>query len=94
MKSVGAWLSIFSILALSSCATPCWERLKNTTYIYDIDVNHNACGKYKITGFNPFRVQWIQDLPLRSCNGFFAMSPGDQQKVKNCINDSIEECKK
>lgn len=78
---------------LSGCAS-CWEKLKDQVYVYDLDMAHGVCGKNRVTSFNPFHVVWIEDLPLASCDGYFALSPMDQQRIKNCINDSIEECKR
>lgn len=94
-RNVGVWPIIFStVILLNGCATPCWRRLQATTYIYDIDVDHGVCGKNQVVSYNPFRVKWIEDLPLSKCNGFFAMSPEDQQKVSACVQESITECKK
>jgi len=62
-------------------------------HIYDIDLDHKVCGKYKVISFEKMQFQWVQDVPLKECNGFYALDPADTQKVKACAETSIKACR-
>lgn len=94
MKHAARLLKIFSIaIPLSlGCATPCFKKLEKDGYFYDIDTDHKLCGKYKIISIEQSKYQWVADLPLSACNGFFAMSPRDTQRIKACAEEAAREC--
>lgn len=83
-----------TVLLLNGCALSCWERIKDSSAVYDIDLDHGVCGENKVISFNPYRTQWVKDWPLSHCNGYFAVSPQTQQKLKACAEESARECSK
>ena len=93
MRSVEKLLTICLIAGLSGCAHPCWDKLKKDGSVYEIDVVQGVCGRHKILSFTPFKTKWVEDLPLSSCDGYFALSPRDQLRLQKCAEDAAGECK-
>lgn len=90
MSSVAKWLSVF-LIAISSfgCACPnLREDLEAHHYLYDIDVKSQVCGQYKILDADTFKFQWVRDLPLKACDGFFAIAPETYQLVTRCAQSA------
>lgn len=82
-KNVAIWLLACSIALLSSCSS-CLDEIEKRHFLYDVDVAHQLCGKYRILSARDFKFQWIEDLPLSACDGFFAVSPETEQFLTAC----------
>lgn len=89
-------ISILSLVIVMSIMACSGLRPFPTDSIYVIDVGHQVCGMYQINDFNSFHVQWVRDLPLKSCDGNVSLARKDYLPVKKWIEDTIskyQECK-
>lgn len=84
-------LTCLTALSLSGCAG-----LKPfpSDYVYEVDLHHQVCGKYKIVDKERMLFEHDSDLPIMSCDGVFGFSTVDTPKVMDWGRDAIDYGKK
>jgi uncharacterized protein YceK len=85
------WLCACLIALLSGCAS-CLKDFEQKNSMYEIDVQHQICGRYQIVDPLLSKYVWIEDLPLSACDGFFALRPDGLQAAVRCAAKSAKEC--
>jgi hypothetical protein len=92
MKSIiKKWIKLKSYLTLVilSLSVGC-SQLKPFPEIskFAIDYPNQLCGEFKLIDPENQTYQYVGSYPLSYCDGYFAMSPDDEIKVKNWILDA------
>lgn len=62
--------------------------------IYDIDTDAGVCGRYRIVKQNPITLEWVEDLPLKSCNGNLSVTPRGFTEIKLWAEEVVEIAKR
>lgn len=75
-------------LALGSCA-----QKFPAQFIYEVDLDNQVCGRYKVVDSERLTFEHDSDLPLSSCNGVFGFSSRDISPVLNWTRDAIKQAK-
>lgn len=63
---------------LSSCKVSDFPEV----HPHRINLKNGACGEYKEVSRKPLKYQFVQWLPIESCENFFAISPDETAALR------------
>lgn len=87
MKAI---LISLSFMILVGCNKSGFPDFPQAEYLYQVDADKIVCGKFKIVTVDPFKIEYVEDVPLINCDGYVAMPASDFLKILNFKNDAKE----